>query len=85
MPITKVKLLLPTEPQNTIGGEITKLECQWPFLLETKTSFQRDVETKGRQSEWDLFRGPVLRYGHKFDIPADNTKETLDTLMQNLS
>jgi 2-dehydropantoate 2-reductase len=55
------------------------------FPLETKTSFQRDVEIKGRQSEWDLFGGTVLRYADKFDIPADNSKETFDKLMQNLS
>ena len=55
------------------------------FPLETKTSFQRDVETKGRQSEWDLFGGTVLRYAERFNIPADNTKETFDKLMQNLS
>ena len=55
------------------------------FPLETKTSFQRDVETKGRQSEWDLFGGTILRYADKLNIPADNTKETFEKLMQNLS
>ena len=53
---------------------------QFPF--ETKTSFQRDVETKGRQSEWDLFGGTVIRYAEKFNIPADNTKEILDKLLK---
>jgi 2-dehydropantoate 2-reductase len=55
---------------------------QFPF--ETKTSFQRDVEVKGRQSEWDLFGGTVIRYAERFNIPANNTKATLDKLMRNL-
>ena len=55
---------------------------QFPF--ETKTSFQRDVETKGRQSEWDLFGGTVLRYAERFNISAKNTKETLDNLLKDL-
>jgi len=54
------------------------------FPVETKTSFQRDVETKGRQSEWDLFGGTVIRYAERFNIPANNTKETLDKLLQDL-
>jgi len=55
---------------------------QFPF--ETKTSFQRDVEVKGRQSEWDLLGGTVVRYAEKFNLPADNTKATLDKLLHNL-
>ncbi len=55
---------------------------QFPF--ETKTSLQRDVETKGRQSEWDLFGGSVIRYAEKFQIPAPHTRQTLDKLLLNL-
>ena len=55
---------------------------QFPF--ETKTSLQRDVELKGRQSEWDLFGGSVIRYGEKFNIPVPHTRQTLDKLLQNL-
>lgn len=55
---------------------------QFPF--ETKTSFQRDVELKGRQSEWDLFGGTIIRYADKFDIPVNNTKATLSRLLQDL-
>ena len=54
------------------------------FPFETKTSFQRDVEVKGRQSEWDLFGGTVIRYAEKSNLPADNTKATLDKLLHNL-
>lgn len=55
---------------------------QFPF--ETKTSFQRDVETKGLQSEWDLFGGTIVRYAEKLNLPAENTKETLNKLLRNL-
>lgn len=54
------------------------------FAFETKTSFQRDVETKGRQSEWDLFGGTVIRYAEQFNISATNTKKTLDKLLRDL-
>jgi 2-dehydropantoate 2-reductase len=52
------------------------------FAFDTRTSFQRDVETKGRQSEWDLFGGTLLRYAKQFNIPVDHTKETLDRLLE---
>jgi 2-dehydropantoate 2-reductase len=55
---------------------------QFPF--DTKTSFQRDVEIKGRESEWDLFGGTVIRYAERFNLPADNTKATLDKLLRDL-
>jgi 2-dehydropantoate 2-reductase len=55
---------------------------QFPF--ETKTSFQRDVEMKGRQSEWDLFGGTVIRYAERFNIPVHNTKATLEKLLRDL-
>lgn len=74
-----LKIQLPSDIVETSFSKANQ------FPLETKTSFQRDVETKGRQSEWDLFGGTVLRYGNKFNIPAGNTKETFDKLMQNLS
>jgi 2-dehydropantoate 2-reductase len=54
---------------------------QFPF--ETKTSFQRDVEAKGKQSEWDLFGGTVIRYAERFNLPSNHTKATLDTLLRH--
>lgn len=69
-------------PANIVETSFAKAH---QFPLETKTSFQRDVETRGRQSEWDLFGGTILRYAERFNTPANNTKETFDSLMQNLS
>jgi len=54
------------------------------FAFETKTSFQRDVETRGRQSEWDLFGGTVIRYGKQLNISVVHTQETFDRLMKKL-
>ena len=68
-------------PSDIVETSFSKAE-QFPF--ETKTSFQRDVEVKGKQSEWDLFGGTVIRYADKFNISADNTKATYDKLMQQL-
>ncbi|MBU3947526.1 MAG: 2-dehydropantoate 2-reductase [Proteobacteria bacterium] len=68
-------------PPDIIETSFSKAN-QFPF--ETKTSFQRDVEAKGSQSEWDLFGGTVIRYAERFNIRADNTKATLDKLLQNL-
>ena len=68
-------------PPDIVETSFSKAN-QFPF--ETKTSFQRDVETKGRQSEWDLFGGTVIRYAERFNIPVNKTKETLDELLRGL-
>lgn len=68
-------------PSDIIEASFAKAD-QFPF--ETKTSFQRDVEIKGRQSEWDLLGGTVIRYAERFNIPANNTKATLDTLLRDM-
>ena len=68
-------------PPDIVKTSFSKAN-QFPF--ETKTSFQRDVETKGRQSEWDLFGGTVIRYSERFNNLANNTKETLNKLLQQL-
>lgn len=73
-----LKIALPSDIVETSFAKASQ------FPHETKTSFQRDVETKGRQSEWDLFGGTVIRYAEKFNISADYTKETLDNLLKSL-
>lgn len=55
---------------------------QFPF--ETKTSFQRDVEQKGWQSEWDLLGGTIIRYGEKLNIPVQATTDTLNKLLRDM-
>lgn len=43
------------------------------FPPDTKTSFQRDVETPGKKNELDLFGGTILRYGRELKIPLPVT------------
>ena len=74
-----LKIALPSDIVETSFAKAN----QFPY--ETKTSFQRDVETKGRQSEWDLFGGTVIRYAEKFNTPANSTKETLENLLKSLA
>lgn len=44
------------------------------FPYETKTSFQRDVESKGKVNEFDLFGGTLIRLGEQYNIPTPNIK-----------
>jgi 2-dehydropantoate 2-reductase len=43
------------------------------FPFETKTSFQRDVESGG-QDEGDLFGGTILRLGKRHGVPTPTTQ-----------
>ena len=44
------------------------------FPFETKTSYQRDIEAKGRLNEGDLFGGTIIRMGQAEGIPTPVTK-----------
>lgn len=54
------------------------------FPSETKTSFQRDVETKGKVNEGDLFGGTVIRFGEGFQIPTPETRDVYEKLLSRL-
>ena len=54
------------------------------FPYETKTSFQRDVESKGKINEIDLFGGTLIRYGAQYNIPIPNTKNVFDRFMEKM-
>lgn len=43
------------------------------FTYDTKTSYQRDIEQKGK-NEGDLFGGTILRLGKKYNIPTTTTE-----------
>lgn len=51
------------------------------FPYETKTSFQRDIELKGRVNEADIFGGTLIRYGKNLKTPTPNIKTTYEKLM----
>jgi len=44
------------------------------FPPETKTSFQRDVEAKGKRHEGDLFGGIIIRLGKELGVPTPVTE-----------
>ncbi|UCH15578.1 MAG: 2-dehydropantoate 2-reductase [Bacteroidales bacterium] len=55
---------------------------EYPY--ETKTSFQRDVETKGAISEGDIFGGTLLRYGEELKIPIPTIKNVYEALLRKI-
>jgi 2-dehydropantoate 2-reductase len=52
------------------------------FPYETKTSFQRDVESKGKINEGDLFGGTLIRYGEALKISTPDTKNVYERLLR---
>ena len=58
-------------PKDIIETSIAK-GGQFPF--DTKTSYQRDVEQKGRKNEGDIFGGAVIRYGEKLGVATPVTR-----------
>ena len=58
-------------PKNIVDMSIEKAKN---FPHEVKTSFQRDVETKGKRNEGDLFGGTVIRLGESLGIPTPVTQ-----------
>ena len=51
------------------------------FPYETKTSFHRDVESKGKINEADLLGGTIIRYGDEFGIPTPTASNLMKKLM----
>lgn len=51
------------------------------FPYKTKTSFQRDVESKGRVNEGDLFGGTIIRYGDALGVQTPVTKMIYQRLL----
>jgi 2-dehydropantoate 2-reductase len=58
-------------PENIIEKSLNKA---YNFPYEAKTSYQRDVEIKGRLNEGDLFGGAIIREGQTLGIPTPLTE-----------
>ncbi len=54
------------------------------FQFETKTSFQRDIERKGRRNEGDLFGDAILRLAEKADVPIPETRLVYSRIQERL-
>ena len=50
------------------------------FPFETKTSYQRDIESKGRLNEGDLFGGTIIRMGKEHGVPTPVTKRIFESI-----
>lgn len=57
--------------ENIIKESVNKAHN---FPYETRTSYQRDIETKGRMNEGDLFGGTVIKEGIDLGIPTPVTE-----------
>ncbi|MBN1181426.1 MAG: 2-dehydropantoate 2-reductase [Bacteroidales bacterium] len=68
-------------PLDIVGSSFVKAG-QFPY--EAKTSFQRDVEAKGKINEGDLFGGTIMRFGERLGIPTPQTRKVYEMLLQLL-
>ena len=50
------------------------------FTFDTKTSYQRDVEQKGKKNEGDLFGGTIIRLGKKHNISTATTERLYNAI-----
>jgi 2-dehydropantoate 2-reductase len=49
------------------------------------TSFQRDVESKGKMNEGDLFGGTLIRLGEELKVPVPETKKVYEKLLNSIN
>jgi len=55
------------------------------FPFETKTSYQRDIETKDKRNEGDLFGATIIRMGKEAGIPTPITQRIYEKIELRLS
>lgn len=55
------------------------------FPSEAKTSFQRDIESKGVINEGDIFGGTLIRYGKSLKLPTNNIETVYSKLISRIS
>jgi 2-dehydropantoate 2-reductase len=69
-----------------IMGEIVAIARKREITLSHgKTSYQRDIEAKGRLNEGDLFGGTIIRMGKELGIPTLATKDIYEEIELRLS
>jgi 2-dehydropantoate 2-reductase len=69
-------------PAGIVEASIAKA-TNFPF--ETKTSYQRDIESKGRLNEGDLFGGTIIRMGQDEKIPTPVTQRIYESIELKLA
>lgn len=70
---------IPLSP-DIVERSLSKAE---DFPFEAKTSFQRDVERKGKLNEGDLFGGTIIRLADTLHVPAPATTEVYSQFLHN--
>ncbi|MFC1866419.1 ketopantoate reductase family protein [Chloroflexota bacterium] len=68
-------------PENSIEQSLKKASS---FPYETRSSYQRDVENKGKNNEGDLYGGTIIREGAALGIPTPMT-ESVYKIIQRLN
>ena len=53
------------------------------FPFEAKTSYQRDLETKGDRNEGDLFGGTILRLGEALGVETPVTRSVYERILNS--
>ena len=69
-------------PANIIEEAVNKANN---FPYETKTSYQRDVETKGKVNEGDLYGGTIVREGESLGVATPVTKSIYSEIRNRLN
>jgi 2-dehydropantoate 2-reductase len=54
------------------------------FPFNTKTSYQRDVETSGKKNEGDLFGRTILSMGKELGVSTPKTEEVYSAIQQGI-
>jgi 2-dehydropantoate 2-reductase len=68
-------------PEDVVNLSIEKAR---DFPPETKTSYQTDVEKKGKRNEGDLFGGTIIRLGHRLGVPTPVTEGIYSEIQKKL-
>jgi 2-dehydropantoate 2-reductase len=67
------------------GGVINlSIEKAKDFPPETNTSYQTDIEKKGKRNEGDLFGGTIIRLGHRLGVPTPVTAGIYSEIQRRL-
>jgi 2-dehydropantoate 2-reductase len=66
---------------TTIAENLDKVRS---FPRDSKTSYQRDLEQKGRKNEGDLFGETIIRLGKKYGVKTPVTEELYAFIQKNM-
>ena len=64
-------------PEQSIATAMAKANN---FPYDTRTSYQRDVEIKGKKNEEDLFGGTIVRMGQAWGVPTPVTQSVFSRI-----